>query len=86
MGKKLSKKKKLEIYQKKKEGMRLSEINRVYGVDTSDIKYLIRLVDTYGPDVLSDQKAHYSAAFKTKVVETLLSGIFPSPSRIVTKI
>ena len=74
MGKKLSKEKKLEIYHKKKEGMRLSEINRIYGVDISDIKYLIRLVDTYGPDVLNNEKTHYSAAFKMEVVETFLSG------------
>ena len=74
MGRKLSKKTKLEIYHLKKEGRSLSDLHREYGIDEADIKYLIRLVDEYGDEVLSDQYVRYSTDFKTIVVEDYLAG------------
>lgn len=43
---------KIKIYQKRKEGITLSDLSKQYQVNVSVIKYLVRLIDKHGEDVL----------------------------------
>lgn len=65
---------KLEAYQRKKEGMSISSICKEYGIDPSDLKYLVRLIDAYGTEIISKKHHIYSSEFKTSVVEEFLAG------------
>ena len=49
---KLSYEDKIKIYQKRKEGTTLSDLSKQYQVNVSVIKYLVRLIDKHGKDVL----------------------------------
>ena len=65
---------KLEVYQSKKEGMSISSISKEYGIDPHDLKYLVRLINTYGTEIITNKHHVYSSEFKTSVVEEYLAG------------
>ena len=65
---------KLEVYQRKKEGMSISSISREYGINPTDIKYLIRLINAYGTEIITNTHRVYTAEFKTKAAEEYLAG------------
>ena len=56
---KLSYKDKINIYNKRKNGESLSMLSHKYNVGTSRIKYIIRLVDIHGLDILKPKKNKY---------------------------
>ena len=64
---------KLEVYQRKKEGQSIRSLSREYGMDTSDIVYLVRLINTYGPEIVTNKHRTYTAEFKASVVEEFLA-------------
>ena len=47
---------KLNVYYEKKEGKSLSYLSNKYNIDLAGIKYLIRLIDKHGFDVLKTNK------------------------------
>ena len=65
---------KLEAYQRKKEGMSISRICKEYGIDPPDLKYLVRLINAYGTEIITKKHHVYTAEFKTHVVEEFLAG------------
>ena len=64
---------KLEVYQRKKEGQSIRSLSQEYGMDTSDIVYLVRLINAYGTEIITDKHRVYSSEFKTSVVEEYLA-------------
>lgn len=70
---KLTRDQKIEIYQKRKNGMTLSSLSLIYGVYSSVIEYLIRLIDTHGFDILRKGKnRYYSPEFKLNCINRVL--------------
>ena len=53
---KLSYEDKINIYQKRKQGNTIKNISKKYGVRNDVIKYLVRLVDNHGYDILRANK------------------------------
>ena len=49
---KITDKERLEIYKKAKEGAGSKRLSREYGIDRSKIKYLVRLIERHGPEIL----------------------------------
>lgn len=70
----LTKELKAEIYRRKKEGVKIADLCRIYSIDPADLKYLIQLIDTHGLGVLSDEKHTYSRETKVQIVEDYISG------------
>lgn len=56
---KLSYEEKIEIYKDKKQGLSYKSISRKYGVRDCRIKYMIRLIDIHGYDILRKSKNKY---------------------------
>ena len=70
---KLSYEDKIEIYNKRKEGVTLSTLCSQYGVTTHNIQYLIRLIDKHGFNILRTSKnKYYSKCFKEKAINRVL--------------
>lgn len=72
--KRLTKELKAEIYRRKKEGVKTADLCRIYSINPADLKYLIRLVDTHGLEVLSDEMQKYSRETKVQIVEDYIFG------------
>ena len=66
---KFSKQEKLAMYQRVKDGASKRGLAREYGINDADLKYLIRLIDTHGVEILDREKPHYSKEFKTKLIK-----------------
>ena len=70
---KFTKEEKLEIYTERKRGSGYKEITDMYGMKRSKIKYLVRLIDQHGIEVLDkDKNRYYSAEFKLAVINRIL--------------
>ena len=52
--KKLTREQKIEVYEKRKQGMTIQELSSCYGLRKEGIKYLIRLIDQHGYQILRD--------------------------------
>ncbi|QIK68758.1 hypothetical protein G7062_06770 [Erysipelothrix sp. HDW6C] len=57
---KLTREQRLEIYEKKKEGITRAALSLEYGIDRGNIQYLIRLIDHHGPDILRNNQYDYT--------------------------
>ena len=72
---KLALNQKIEIYKKRKEGITLSTLSKEYSVNVDNIKYLIRLVDIHGIDILRKAKnRYYSPELKLEIMNKVLMG------------
>ncbi len=70
---KLSYEDKIDIYKNKKNGMSIKELSIKYKVNTTGIKYLIRLIDKHGFDILRTTKnKYYSPEHKEKIINRVL--------------
>ena len=56
---KLTREQKIEIYHKKKSGVSNSSLSKQYGIAESGIRYLIKLIDKHGEDILRKNKNNY---------------------------
>ncbi|MDB7979867.1 helix-turn-helix domain-containing protein [Faecalicoccus pleomorphus] len=66
---KLTNDQRLEIYHKRKQGMTISDLAKLYNVNKHTIEYLIRLLDRHGEDVLRKRKnRYYSPELKLKII------------------
>lgn len=72
---KLTLNQKIEIYQKRKAGFTVSNLSKEYSVNVCNIKYLIRLVDMHGIDILhKDKNTYYSPELKLEIMNKVLMG------------
>ena len=55
----LTREQKIEIYHKKKSGVSNSSLSKQYGIAESGIRYLIKLIDKHGEDILRKNKNNY---------------------------
>ena len=71
--KKLTREQKIEVYEKRKQGMTIQELSSCYGLRKEGIKYLIRLIDQHGYQILRDGHSRsYPAALKEAAVREVL--------------
>ena len=47
---------KIEIYQLRKQGETLKNLSKKYDIADSNIKYLVRLIDQYGIEIVKKEK------------------------------
>ena len=47
---------KIEIYQLRKQGESLKNLSKKYDIADSNIKYLVRLIDQYGIEIVKKEK------------------------------
>ena len=70
---KLSYEKKIEIYNKRKEGETLKTLQSKYGMTKHNIQYLVWLIDKHGFDILRTIKnKEYSRQFKENAINRVL--------------
>ncbi len=69
----LSYKDKLTIYNLKKQGMTWTKIGKIYDVNISNIKYMVRLMDRYGVEIVKKSKnRYYSPELKQEIIDKVL--------------
>lgn len=70
---KLTRQQKLEIYVKRKAGYSMPRLSLEYDINASKIKYLCRLIDRHGPDILrQDKNRRYSPELKLQIINEVL--------------
>lgn len=71
---KLSYEEKIDIYNDRKLGMSINDISIKYDMKTTNIKYLIRLIDRHGFDVIRTTKNKcYSKTEKERIINRVLN-------------
>ena len=64
---------KIEIYQLRKQGESLKNLSQKYDIVVSNIKYLVRLIDRYGIEIVKKEKNHYySPELKQEIMNKVL--------------
>lgn len=64
---------KVEIYHHYKNGRSPSTLSKQFGMDKADLKYLIRLIDRYGIDIVKRRgKTYYSPELKQEMIDKVL--------------
>ncbi|VDC41729.1 hypothetical protein FMV2238Y02_01890 [Streptococcus canis] len=70
---KLSYEDKVDIYHLRQSGYPWSKITDQFGVDKSNLKYLVRLIDRYGLDNVRKRKnQYYSSDLKKEIIDQVL--------------
>ena len=70
---KLTREQKVEIYEKRKKGQIISSLANECQINIANIKYLIRLIDTNGLDILrTDKNRYYSPELKSEILNKVL--------------
>ncbi len=64
---------KIEIYHKRKSGVSISVLSKQYRINKSNIKYLVKLIDFKGEDILRKGKnRYYSPELKLEIINKVL--------------
>ena len=72
---KLSYEDKINIYSERKRGISVTNLSKKYKIRDNHIKYLIRLIDKHGFDILRTTKnRHYSIHEKERIVNRIMLG------------
>lgn len=70
---KLTRKQKIEIYERRKKGESVSSLTRKFNLKMEAVNYLIRLIDLHGFDILrTDKNKYYSISLKQKMIDRIL--------------
>ncbi|WP_211260004.1 IS3 family transposase [Pseudostreptobacillus hongkongensis] len=70
---KLTRKDKIEIYERRKKGETISSLTKAFDVHESNIRYLITLIKKHGYDILrKDKNRTYSKDFKLQIINRIL--------------
>lgn len=70
---KLTRKQKIEIYEKRKQGRSVASLSKEYAIQISIAKYLIRLLDKHGENILrKDKNNYYPPALKEEIINKVL--------------
>ena len=56
---KLSYEDKVQIYEHKKQGRSFKELSNQFGINISNLKYMIKLIDRYGIEIAKKVKNRY---------------------------
>ena len=56
---------KVQIYELRKQGQSFKQLSKRFGVDVSGLKYMMKLIDRYGIDIVKKgMNRHYSPELK----------------------
>ena len=56
---------KVQIYERRKQGQRFKQLSKRFGVDISGLKYMMKLIDRYGIDIVKKgMNRYYSPELK----------------------
>lgn len=70
---KLTREEKIEIYKKRKRGVTITSLSKEYKINRENIKYLIKLIDYNGIDILRNGKnRYYSLELKEEIINRVL--------------
>ena len=70
---KLTREEKIEIYKKRKDGKTISSLSREYDIVSTNIEYLVRLIDHHGESILrTDTNNYYSTELKQEIIDRVL--------------
>lgn len=70
---KLTREQKIEIYKKRKDGCTISSLSNEYQINIHNIKYLIKLIDRHGFNILrNDKNNYYSPKLKLEIINKVL--------------
>ena len=64
---------KVQIYELRKQGYSLEKLSNKFGINNSNLKYLLRLIDRYGIESAKKEKNHYySPELKQEIINKVL--------------
>ena len=64
---------KVQIYELRKQGYSLEKLSNKFGINNSNLRYMIKLIDRYGMEFVKKGKnRYYSPEFKQEMVEKVL--------------
>ncbi|CMZ91198.1 IS3 family transposase [Streptococcus pneumoniae] len=64
---------KVQIYELRKQGQSFKQLSKRFGVDVSGLKYMVKLIDRYGIEIVKKGKnRHYSSKLKQEMMDKVL--------------
>ena len=70
---KLSYKDKVHIYELRKQGQSFKQLSKRFGVDASSLKYMVKLIDRHGIEIVKKWKnRYYSPELKQEMIDKVL--------------
>ena len=64
---------KIQIYELRKQGRSFKELSKRFGVDVSGLKYMVRLIERYGIEIVKKEKnRYYSPELKEEIINKVL--------------
>ena len=64
---------KVQIYEHKKQGRSFKELSNQFGINISNLKYMIKLIDRYGIEFVKKEKnRYYSPELKQEMIDKVL--------------
>ena len=64
---------KVQIYELRKQGKSFNQLSKKFGVDVSVLRYMMRLIERYGIEVVRKRKNHYySPELKQEIIDKVL--------------
>ena len=64
---------KIQIYELRKQGRSFKELSKRFGVDVSGLKYMVRLIERYGIEIIKKGKnCYYSPELKQEMIDKVL--------------
>ena len=64
---------KVQIYEHKKQGRSFKELSNQFGINISNLKYMIKLIDRYGIEIAKKGKnRYYSPELKQEMIDKVL--------------
>ena len=70
---KLSYEDKVQIYELRKQGYSLEKLSNIFGINNSNIRYMFKLIDRYGIEIVKKGKnCYYSPELKQEMIDKVL--------------
>ena len=70
---KLSHEDKVQIYELRKQGQSFKQLSKRFGVNASGLKYMVKLIDCYGIEIVKKGKnRYYSPELKQEIIDKVL--------------
>ena len=79
---KLTYKVKVQIYELRKQGQSFKQLSKRFGVNVSGLKYMVKLIDRYGRNIVKKWKNRYYSP-KLKLIKSYLKGVHVEVSALI---
>ena len=64
---------KVKIYELRKQGQSFNQLSKRFGVDVSGLKYMVKLIERYGIEIVKKEKnRYYSPELKQEMIDKVL--------------